>query len=448
MFWGVTPALDLFSEFKVHSETKFLNVDFNILIIGGTDARHILKTIARRYRHKGSIKLNFYVIESCMETIAKQLLLLITALQPQNTMGLDQKTKVFMELYGNTILRPYTAKYLTDLSHELVRMITDPDYLRQKIDFVNMKIKYKERDYLENLVKFWSAKDEFNIVNIWDRRLRQNLGVRYDSKAGAFDWDLHMRMHQLGGGKQVCDQEYKSFRSNGMAFSWIESEVSRPNRSFVCATMPNGESFAHYGYLGDMETGPFVSFGLECEDEDFLKSTNMKNAYRATDVTERNLKQIFYEIENQQEYEHIRKNNMELGYAIIKQDKIVLDLKTPETSRDFIKDCVKVENVSVNILSIKALEDMRHKPNYDNFFDVIYFAHNYMQKHFDHDIVDKILKEDFLLIAEHPLYVIANRKNDLEEYVKTVKEKTSKMKSNLLKFDLEKDCYLKYVKKN
>lgn len=113
-----------------------------------------------------------------METVAKQLLLLVTALQPQAALGLDQKTKVFMELYGNTLIRPYTAKYLTTVANDLVRMVTDYDYMKQKMEFVNMEVKYKERDYLENLVKFWCAKDEFNIVDMWDKRLRKNLGVR------------------------------------------------------------------------------------------------------------------------------------------------------------------------------------------------------------------------------------------------------------------------------
>ena len=113
-----------------------------------------------------------------METVARQLLLLDTALQPPESMGLEQKTKIFMEIYGNSLIRPSTAKYLSVLANDLVKMITDYDYLKGKMGFVSMDVKYKERDYLENLVKFWCGKEEFNIMDCWDRRLRKTLGVR------------------------------------------------------------------------------------------------------------------------------------------------------------------------------------------------------------------------------------------------------------------------------
>lgn len=96
---------------------------------------------------------------------------------------------------------------------------------------------------------------------------------------GAFDWDLHMRFRPMGG-DQVCSQEYRNFRLNGIAFTWLESDVSKTNRSLVCAVVPNGESFAHYGYLGDMQTGPFVAYGLDCEDKAFTKRTHGQNTYR------------------------------------------------------------------------------------------------------------------------------------------------------------------------
>lgn len=88
-----------------------------------------------------------------------------------------------------------------------------------------------------------------------------------------------MKLHSVGA-RQICDQEYRSFRLNGMAYSWLESEMSKPNRSLVCGVLPNGDSFAHYGYLGDMDTGPFVTFGLECEDSTYLKSSNGQNSFR------------------------------------------------------------------------------------------------------------------------------------------------------------------------
>ena len=44
------------------------------------------------------------------------------------------------------------------------------------------------------------------------RRLRRHLGVRYDTRAGAFDWDYHMVLRDLPGGDRVCVHEYRHWR--------------------------------------------------------------------------------------------------------------------------------------------------------------------------------------------------------------------------------------------
>lgn len=51
MFWGITPALDLIQEYKNALEESSLPPELNILVLGGADCRHVLKTLARRYKH-------------------------------------------------------------------------------------------------------------------------------------------------------------------------------------------------------------------------------------------------------------------------------------------------------------------------------------------------------------------------------------------------------------
>ena len=77
-----------------------------------------------------------------------------------------------------------------------------------QFDFVNEVIlkflcftfQYKERDYLEGIFKFWREEDarQFNVSAMWNNRLRQYLGTRYDTRMGAFDWDLSMKLGDLG----------------------------------------------------------------------------------------------------------------------------------------------------------------------------------------------------------------------------------------------------------
>ena len=83
-----------------------------------------------------------------------------------------------MELYGNTLVRPAVATYLTLCAKELVKMITNYEYIHTIMPFVRLELRYKERDYLENVFKYWSNGCECHILESWDKRLRKSLGTR------------------------------------------------------------------------------------------------------------------------------------------------------------------------------------------------------------------------------------------------------------------------------
>jgi dynein assembly factor 3 len=91
------------------------------------------------------------------------------------------------------------------------------------------QLKYRERDHLENVFKFWQeARTKFPISQYWDKRLRKHLGTRYDSRIGVFDWDYHMRLRPFGA-DHITSREYKNWRNNGVAFTWLETETTEPN---------------------------------------------------------------------------------------------------------------------------------------------------------------------------------------------------------------------------
>ncbi|KAK5645154.1 hypothetical protein RI129_006454 [Pyrocoelia pectoralis] len=445
MFWGLTPALDLQEELKLNG--KKLD-EINILIVGGQDCRHVIKTLASRYKHE-KVQLNFYIMEAVLETISKQLLLLNVALQPIDELGLVQKARYFMELYGNTLVRPAVAKYLKLKAIHLVDMITNVSYLKEVMPFVDFDLKYKERDYLENVFKFWCSADEFDVCNSWDSRLRKSLGVRYDTKMGVFDWDLYMRFHNVGG-MQVCTQEYKHWRATGVAFTWLESEVSKSNRSLVCCVITNGNKFAHYGYLGEMETGPFVAYGIDCDDLTFLKRQHGTNSHRSTDVTERNLRQYFYELENGEEYVHTRVNDLNLGSStFVTSENKVVDYGT---AGDIVKNrkscrCLNLEDVKIKFVTLSILQTMKHKENFHNFFNLIYFGSTYL-KYFDGAVIDLISASNSLLIIENQIFVLSHRDKELTEFENTMQEKVETVEQKTaVPFDVKKDCYIKFVLK-
>ncbi|XP_044754368.1 dynein axonemal assembly factor 3 homolog [Coccinella septempunctata] len=439
MFWGLTPALDLQSFCCKNNDNKKLN----FLIVGGADCRHVLKTIARKYRHE-KVQLNFYIMEGCMELVARELLFLLLAFMQQRELGEVQKTRIFMEIYGNTVVRPYVGKFLASTAKELLSAITDYEHLKKIMPFVNLNVKYKDRDYLENLIKFWCSSDEFDILHSWDRRVRKMLGMRYDAKFGAFDWDLHMRLHSIGG-KQVSPQEYKSFRKNGVSFTWLESEVSKPNRSLICATVPNGEKFIHYGYLGDIQTGPFVTYGLECEDEEFLRSTNGQNRFRATDVIERNLRQIFHEIEFGEEYQHSVMNDYLMGALRMQEANQMIDISADQMiSRPKDYKSVDIDDVSVTFMSISQLKQMAYKEDFKAFFNLIYFCSTHLQ-FFEKEVINNVAAQNAVLLVENQRYVLSYRDKELKGYADKVKEKLDGVNAVEGKFDCLGDDYFEFI---
>ena len=81
---------------------------------------------------------------------------------------------------------------------------------------------------LEGIFKFWRLPDPniFDIKRHWyvrlsyhvhvlcsymncvthrEGRLRHHLGVRYDSRSGVFDWDYHMKLHELVRNIFMCN---------------------------------------------------------------------------------------------------------------------------------------------------------------------------------------------------------------------------------------------------
>lgn len=228
MFWGLSEALDLLSEYlnifnnsnenpeqkedpNKEKNSKQFKEEYNILIFGGNDPRHIIKTIAKMYIHRSqglNPILNFYIIDGCIEIVARNLILLGIALENPDIINLRTKVHLFMDIYGNTLLRSSSYNYLTAKSRSLLKAITDNDYMRKLTPMISIEqMKYRERDGLENSFEFLVSKDghSFKIQEYWNVRLRKLLATRYDYREGQFDWDLNMVLKDRDA-KQICSQ--------------------------------------------------------------------------------------------------------------------------------------------------------------------------------------------------------------------------------------------------
>lgn len=373
MFWGFSDALDLYGEYIEIVRPTELPQKLTILLIGSSDPRHIIKSIAKSFHHNATM--HFYVIEGCPALIARHMLLTTVALEPSESMSMQGKTQLFMDLFGNSLLRASSAGYLSSKANHLIHCVTECDERAQPI-FDISQLKYLERDILVKIFNFWRDKKEnrFDIEAHWKRRLVQHLGQRYDARTGAFDWDLQMRLKESGAA-QICSQEYRHWRETGVAFTFPEFRQSHPNKTLALETS-NRNDRTYGGYAGDIEIGPFCAFGLTCSDERMLRSNYGQNEFRATDITERNLLELLYEIEHLQPYPNEAYNVHKLGSTIVDMGKTFKH--TPSASNEtelkrFDRDLLNVDG-RINVVYLSTsdaqaiLDGNKGTQNYDLVF--------------------------------------------------------------------------------
>ncbi|XP_075168964.1 dynein axonemal assembly factor 3 [Haematobia irritans] len=398
MFWGLSEAIDLFGEYLAISKEQNdideasattcelkRDKEVNILLFGSNDPRHLIATMAKIYSHRAKGKnpvINFFVIDGCIEIVARNMALLAIALENSNAINIRNKTHLFMDVYGNALIRKASQQYIASKTKSLIKMITDSEYTAKIAPFLNIEgLKYRERDGLENTFNFWLPKEEniYNIKQYWSDRVRRHLATRYDYREGQFDWDLNMVLKERGG-SQICSQEYRYWRETGIAFTFPEYEYNVPNKTFCAGLVRNGNTFMHRGYIGDIKTGPFVSFGLNTSDKRMLKSVHGENDYRSTDVTERNVMEILHELSTDTPYEHDLNQSRKYGCTRLQMAKSLInyDEEDLRSLNDYDDPWINVKGVTINFLSCDDIYAIQNGNNrWINYFDVVFVAHNY-----------------------------------------------------------------------
>ncbi|KAJ3016108.1 Dynein assembly factor 3, axonemal [Thoreauomyces humboldtii] len=263
-----------------------------ILILGASDPAHIIKTVARAWR-KGRRRIEFVVLESQISALARTILLL-DVMFSQSEVGTDDRASLFLELYGNLLVRSSTTSHVrTRCAHFMSTLSASPtSSLAPGITLSSNLLKFREKDDLDSAFDFFrSSKKRFDASAMWDARLRRLYGNRYDSREAVVDWDFNMKVRRLA--PSIDAEAFAEFRASGVGFPVRSAVGTDANRTLATVdVMKDGDGcgVAKWGVFSDVAVGPFCAWGLDSEDKRLLREEDRKRVIGVRDVCLWNLK--------------------------------------------------------------------------------------------------------------------------------------------------------------
>jgi len=309
--WGFTPAIDLLDDLYVHGEESrplfydskeslesaptathlkatelnsggqaeaSLAESENILLVGTGDIRHVLKTAAhlRRWRRFNkrltrSPAVRFFIEEPALEVLARTLLQ--WAIVVDETISMQTRVELFLELYGNTMIRGKTLDYLKQraIPRLLEMFLKDNSELSQWFDL--SLLKSRERDEIEGHIRYWlNPTPPLKMPELRDYRMRKYFGSRYDSRPNLYDWDMTMLLHATCS--IIHRINYQRFRETGICYETREATCSEPNPTLATlqtAMEAKKGRIQLRGYWSDILVSPFIAFGVESVERDHFE---------------------------------------------------------------------------------------------------------------------------------------------------------------------------------
>jgi len=265
----------------------------NILVAGGADIRHLVKTVARRRGGGGrGPRLRFFLHESNHEVLARHILFL----QVVNNTALParERMEIFLSLYGNTLVRERDSRYVAELADEFVELVTD-NSSHPLASAINMDgLKFKDRDILQDVFKGWRADVPFDIEALREQRSRGYYRDRYDFRKNMMDWDYQTHIKDKAG--IINWFHYKAFCFTGVAFETRLASYNTSNRTLASYTeakdRAKGTTVQVRGYWGDLINSPYWAFSIATNAQDRPRLFKVSGAqYRETetDIAEFNL---------------------------------------------------------------------------------------------------------------------------------------------------------------
>ncbi|KAM8836476.1 dynein axonemal assembly factor 3 isoform 2-T4 [Spinachia spinachia] len=362
-----------------------------------------------------------------MEVVSRQLLLLYLALMPKDSMGHNEKTEVFLEVFGNAEIRGHTEERLRRAASQLTLSVAESPETAAHRALNTALLKFKERDELTRIFQMWiqprpsSSSSEcaapVSMSNAWDYRVRQHLGARYDSKKNCFDWDLCMKLHEKGCGV-IHKQQYAQWRERGLAFEMREGVYQMSNPTLLSSRVfrQKGGKVSYRGYWGDIVSSPYLSFGIETDDENLLRTQNGQHISTAQEVSVANVQELFQSLSSRR------------GCSTTSQS----EAKAEEASdEDVLKsvpvhDLMQPEGISVTFLPSDSLPKLPEKLKYSHFFNTIYVSASCV--HQLGPTLRQIAAPDAVLVVELAKYILDLTKEQAAGFAQKVGSKALEAK--------------------
>ncbi|KAM9488938.1 dynein axonemal assembly factor 3 [Clarias gariepinus] len=444
-WWGFGPARNLLETCVPRPQ-----LEMNVLLVGSSDPRHILKTISGL---KNNESLHLWVMENSMEVAARQLLLLYVSLSGPEGMGMQEKTEVFLELFGNSEIRSQTDCKLKHIAARLSRSITESLDTDTSIHpcLDTTLLKFKERDELARIFGQWQNPPSTPLAmsKMWDARVRRHLGQRYDARTGCFDWDLSMKLHDRGCGV-IHKHQYCRWRESGVAFEMREGLYCAANQSLLSTRVfsHRGGRMGVRGYWGDIVSSPYLSFGIETENKELLKTQNNQHVKTAQDISVANVQALFKSLcgrggharaselteeldddtaergtrtasgEDTQQPGDKQGSDVELEEAIGPDNQTHAGEKRKDTNDQ--RDLMNLNGVRISFLSLDSLPKLSMKSRYCRLFNAIYFSTS-MVHHLNSSLT-QTAAQDAALIVEKAKYLLDLSKEQEAAFATRVSE--------------------------
>lgn len=418
-WWGFSPSIDMIE--LCNQNIKAEGDTVNILLMNCGDQRVILDSL--KSLKKIDKKICFYVSEKMLELYARDLLLLSIIFEHPKKSSIQIKAENFLEIFGNLFIRENTANLIRLKSNEFIKFITDLDYLAtSNLNMFNFSLlKFKERDFLEGIFKFWrikeTNKDYFPAQKCWDIRLRSYFGNRYDSRSNAYDWDFSMKLIDRKNCSIINHRVYGKWRDTGIAFELRDVNYDTPNKTLASGMVFNdtksGDKTSRRGYFGDIIVGPYLSYGIEHEDAEFFKKANETYRYTSIDVSKSNIEKIIGKIVELSGHESLESNL---------NDMKIVNEELEITSDEYFK----LGDVEIKFLPLSAVQDFTQKSKYDNFFDAIFVGNSASGNLADKNFF-KILKPESLIVTETAKFMIEMNTEQINGFSQRLREMCSEI---------------------